>query len=54
MKFLFFGTGKIANDIMSNIIMPNSQIEIVGFCDNDISKQNQSFGDLTFIVFRMH
>ena len=43
MKFLFFGTGKIANDIMSNIIMPNSQIEIVGFCDNDISKQNQSF-----------
>lgn len=43
MKFLMFGTGKIANEIMNDIEISRPQIEITGFIDNNETKYNQLF-----------
>ncbi len=42
-KFLIFGTGKIASHIMSGYMESNVELEIVGFLDNDMHKAGQLF-----------
>lgn len=43
MRFLLFGTGKIADDVMRQIEDWHDPIEIIGIIDNDKSKQGKLF-----------